>query len=58
MAYKSVEIDDGLMKEEIFFLRSTTWKVLDTIHNQYDFGLVFLDCTKFKERVISHIKAV
>ena len=58
MAYKSVEIDDGLMKEELFSLRDLTWKVLENIHNQYDFGSVYLDCTKFKERILSHIKSL
>lgn len=56
MAYKSVEIDDGLMKEELFFLRDLIWKVLENIHNQYDFGMVYLDCVKFKDRILTHIK--
>lgn len=56
MAFKSVEIDDGLMKNELFDLRDLIWKVLENIHNQYDFGMVFLDCCKFKERILQHIK--
>ena len=31
MAYKSVEIDDGLMKEDLFFLRDLIWKVKENI---------------------------
>mmetsp|Transcript_42575 Transcript_42575/g.65310 ORF Transcript_42575/g.65310 Transcript_42575/m.65310 type:complete len:203 (+) Transcript_42575:1608-2216(+) len=56
MAYQSVDIDDGLMKEELFFLRDMVWKVLENVHNQYDFGLIHLDCTEFKNRVVTHIK--
>lgn len=56
MAYKSVEIDDGLMRSEIFQLRDLVWKVLENINNQYDFGLIYLDCLKFKDRILSHIK--
>lgn len=56
MAYKSVEIDDGLMRSEIFQLRDLVWKVLENISNQYDFGLIYLDCLKFKDRILSHIK--
>jgi hypothetical protein len=44
------------MKEELFFLRDLIWKVLENIHNQYDFGMVYLDCVKFKERILTHIK--
>lgn len=33
MAYKSVEIDDGLMRSEIFQLRDLVWKVLENINN-------------------------
>jgi hypothetical protein len=56
MAYKSVEIDDGLMRSEIFYLRDLVWKVLENVNNQYDFGLVYLDCLKFKDRILNHIK--
>ena len=56
MAYKSVEIDDNLMREELFFLRALVWKVLEAVDNQYDFGLVYLDCTAFKNRITTHIR--
>jgi len=56
MAYKSVEIDDSLMKEDLFFLRDLVWKVRENINNQYDFGMVYLDCVKFKDRILAHIR--
>lgn len=56
MAYKSVEIDDGLMKDELFFLRDLIWKVLENIHDQYDFGMVYFDCVKFKDRTLAHVR--
>ena len=58
MAYKSVEIDDGLMKEDLFFLRDLIWKVRENIYNQYDFGMVYLDCVKFKDRILTHIQSL
>jgi hypothetical protein len=33
MAYKSVEIDDGLFRDELFNLRALIWKILENIHN-------------------------
>jgi len=44
------------MKDELFFLRDLIWKVLENIHNQYDFGMVYLDCTEFKGVILDHIK--
>lgn len=58
MAYKSVEIDDGLMKEDLFFLRDLIWKVKENIFDQYDFGMIYLDCVKFKDRILSHINGL
>lgn len=58
MAYKSVDISDKLMKQELETLRKIQWKVLETVHNQYDFGLVYLDCVKFKDRVLQHAKGL
>jgi hypothetical protein len=52
MAYKSVEIDDNLMKEELYMLRGLRWKILDNVHDTYDFGMVYLDCVKFKDRIM------
>ena len=54
MAYKSVEIDDGLMRAELLQLRAAIWRIQENVFNQYDFGLVYLDCTKFKKRILTH----
>ena len=40
LAYKSQDINDDLMKDELFGLRDRVWKVLGNIYNQYDFGMV------------------
>jgi hypothetical protein len=56
MAYKSVEIDDGLMRQELYFLRGMVWKILESVGDEYDFGLVHLDCGKFKERILKHTR--
>jgi hypothetical protein len=56
MAYKSVEIDDNLMKEELYMLRALRWKILESIHDSYDFGMVYLECKRFKDRIMLHIK--
>ena len=44
------------MRDELFSLRDLIWKVLENVHDQYDFGMVYLDCTDFKERILSHIR--
>lgn len=31
MAYKSVEIDENLMKEELFGIRATKWSIMESI---------------------------
>ena len=56
MAFKSVEIDDGLMKDELSQHRNLYWRILETVDDEYDFGMVHLDCTKFKERILKHCK--
>ena len=58
MAYKSVEIDDGLMRDELAHLRGMVWKIQESVHNQYDYGLVHLDCTAYKERILSHCESL
>jgi hypothetical protein len=32
-AFKSVEIDEGLLREELFFLRGFVWTVLEGVHS-------------------------
>jgi hypothetical protein len=44
-----VEIDEGIMRGELNYLRNLTWKIQDDIRNEYDFGMILLDCRKFKK---------
>jgi hypothetical protein len=44
LAYKSQDINDDLMRKELFTLRDKVWEVSGKVHNQYDFGMVYLDC--------------
>jgi hypothetical protein len=46
------------MKEELFKLRANIWKILEGLNNQYDFGLVCFDCTKFKNKILSHVRGI
>lgn len=55
IAFKSVEIDEGIMREEINYLRNMIWKIQDDIRNEYDFGTILLDCRKFKKSILSHV---
>jgi hypothetical protein len=32
------------------------WKILESVGDDYDFGLVHLDCSKFKERILKHTR--
>ena len=54
MAYKSVEIDQGLLRDEIFFIRKHKWKTVQEIFDSYDFGLLVVDCRPLKEEIINH----
>lgn len=54
MAYKSVEIDQGLMKDEIFYFRKKKWEIRENIFNYYDFGLLWMDAQPFKKGMIEH----
>ena len=56
VAYKSVDIDENLLREELAYLRGLVWKILETVHSQYDFGIVQLDCTRFKDSIVSHVQ--
>jgi hypothetical protein len=58
LAYKSVEIDEGLLSEELIYLRGMVWKILESVESQYDFGMVLLDCTAYKERIVGHVQAL
>jgi hypothetical protein len=58
MAYKSVEIDETLLKNEIEYIRKHRYSVLENISNHYDFGLLYMDCTPVKNVVIDHCIAL
>lgn len=40
MAYKSVEIDEGLFRNELTEIRNMYWRVQENISDSYDFGLI------------------
>ena len=56
MAYKSVEIEESIMKTELAGLRAAVWEIEEQVSNIYDFGLVQLDCTAYKARLLQHCK--
>ncbi|CDW77756.1 dynein heavy chain axonemal [Stylonychia lemnae] len=58
VAFRSIDIDDGLFKEELESYKLVFWEIREEINNQYDFGLVYLDCLPFKERILKHIKSL
>ena len=54
MAYKSVEIEETIMKNELWGLRAAVWEIEEQVSNIYDFGLVQLDSTSYKQRLLAH----
>lgn len=54
MAFKSVDIDQGLMRDEIMFIRNHKWLTLQNISDEYDFGLLLLDCKPMKMEIVEH----
>jgi len=54
MAFKSVDIDQGLMRNEIFSIRKHKWTTLENIADEYDFGLLLLNCRPLKKAIIDH----
>jgi NADPH-dependent 7-cyano-7-deazaguanine reductase QueF len=54
MAYKSVEIDEGLMRDELESVKKHRFMVMSEVPNSLDFGLLTIDCLPFKEAVIEH----
>ena len=54
MAFKSVDIDQGLMREEIVAIRNHKWTTMANIRDEYDFGLLYLDCKPLKVDIINH----
>lgn len=54
MAYKSVEIDEGLMRDELDSVKKHRFMVMSEVPNSLDFGLLTVDCLPFKKAVIEH----
>lgn len=42
------------MHNELNRLREIKWEVQETTYNFYDFGLLHLDCQKYKKRLLHH----
>ena len=58
MAFRSIEIDDGLFKEEIEMMRDTYWKIQEQVYKTYDFGFVYLECMPFKDKALKHMSVL
>jgi len=58
MAYKSVEIDQGLMRNELTSIRQHRHSILTNCANTYDFGLLKMDCLPYKTVLIQHCEAL
>ena len=54
MAYKSVEIDEGLMRGELESIKRHRFMVMAEIPNSSDSGLLIIDFMPFKQAVIDH----
>ncbi len=48
MAYKSVEIDEGLMRDELEAIKRHRFTVMAEVPNSSDFGLLTIDFLPFK----------
>lgn len=42
------------MREEILSIRQHRWTTLQNIADDYDYGLVILDCKPLKENIVAH----
>jgi hypothetical protein len=58
LALKSVDIDDGLFKEELESLRIAYWTLLESISEDYDYGIVHFSCKSFRDKAVKHIKTL
>lgn len=54
MQYKSVEIDQGLLSEELIHIRTHKWLILENVAHCYDFGMLFVDCSPYKKTIVDH----
>lgn len=55
-AYKNIEISEDVYISKFQELRNVFWDVQLSVENVYDFGIVALDCTQFKEIVKKHLE--
>ena len=46
------------MRNEIFFIRKHKWATMRNIQDEYDFGLLLLDCRPLKTEIIEHCDAL
>jgi len=53
-AYKSVEVDRELLRSEINTVRDSIWTIRENIHEDYDFGLLYVNCKPFKYDLLEH----
>jgi hypothetical protein len=49
-----VEVDQGLLRDEINNVRKSIWTIRENIQEDYDFGLLFVDCRPFKYELLEH----
>lgn len=58
VAFKSVPINLGLLHDELYLLRKTVWEIQEQIYSKYDYGLIQLDCRKYRKRLLVHCQAL
>ena len=58
MAYKSVEIDETLLRNELEYIKKHRFSVLEDISNYYDFGMLYIDCKPMKQVIVDHCEAL
>ena len=54
MAFKSVEINENLMREQLLSIRAHKWRALEDMSNHYDHGLLLIDCQPLKKDIVNH----
>jgi hypothetical protein len=54
----SMEIDKEIFLDEIFGLRFQYWDIQEKVHMSYDFGLISVDCTPFRNKITRHLKGL
>ena len=46
------------MKNEILFIRKHKWATMRNIQDEYDFGMLLLDCRPLKKDIIDHCEVL